>query len=155
MQTHQQHLCFQAKADLDQLELISNKIAKELATEKFFCLWLVGDIGAGKTTLAGLILRHLGLASEIPVTSPTFTYLSDYKIGPKTYAHLDFYRISAKNPPLSAFLNDLEYEGMLVEWPENLGEQTHAIQPTHVLEIAKSPDLLSRFYQFFKVAVMP
>ena len=56
-------------------------------------LELVGDIGAGKTTLTKGIARALGINE--PVQSPTFTILRVYD-SPKglRLVHYDFYRLS-------------------------------------------------------------
>ena len=56
-------------------------------------LELVGDIGAGKTTLTKGIARALGINE--PVQSPTFTISRVYD-SPKglRLAHYDFYRLS-------------------------------------------------------------
>ena len=56
-------------------------------------LELVGDIGAGKTTLTKGIARALGINE--PVQSPTFTISRVYN-SPKglRLAHYDFYRLS-------------------------------------------------------------
>lgn len=56
-------------------------------------LELVGDIGAGKTTLTKGIARALGISE--PVQSPTFTISRVYD-SPKglRLAHYDFYRLS-------------------------------------------------------------
>ena len=56
-------------------------------------LELVGDIGAGKTTLTKGIARALGISE--PVQSPTFTISRVYN-SPKglLLAHYDFYRLS-------------------------------------------------------------
>ena len=51
---------------------------------------LEGDLGAGKTQLGKGIAR--GLRISEPVTSPTFTLVSEYN-GKLPLAHLDFYRL--------------------------------------------------------------
>lgn len=53
---------------------------------------LIGDVGAGKTTLTKGIA--LGLAIEEPVQSPTFTISRQYQgRDDLTLAHYDFYRL--------------------------------------------------------------
>ncbi len=57
------------------------------------CLQLVGDVGAGKTTLTKGIAR--GLAIDEPIQSPTFTISRLYSARDGlTLAHYDFYRLN-------------------------------------------------------------
>ena len=52
---------------------------------------LMGDLGAGKTEFVkGLAL---GLGTDGPVTSPTFTILHEYRGGRLPLFHMDFYRL--------------------------------------------------------------
>lgn len=78
---------------------------------------LVGDLGAGKSTLARALLRSLGVTGAI--RSPTYTLVERYPLADGGEAwHLDLYRI--------ADAGELEYLGLdaddvvlwLVEWPE-------------------------------------
>lgn len=54
---------------------------------------LIGDVGAGKTTLTRAIAR--GMAIDGPIQSPTFTISNRYETaGGLVLAHYDFYRLS-------------------------------------------------------------
>lgn len=54
---------------------------------------LIGDVGAGKTTLTRAIARGLGITD--PILSPTFTISNRYSTPTGTnLAHYDFYRLS-------------------------------------------------------------
>jgi len=82
-------------------------------------VFLTGDLGAGKTTLAKGIVSGLGAAREEDVTSPTFTLVHVFH-NHQTVYHVDLYRISN--------FHDLETLGLedvfdrpaivLVEWAE-------------------------------------
>ncbi len=83
---------------------------------------LIGDLGAGKTTLARAILSALGLTGEAP--SPSFAIVQPYA-PPETaipVLHIDLYRID--DPADIAELGLDEQRGdhlLLVEWPERMG----------------------------------
>ena len=53
---------------------------------------LIGDVGAGKTTLTRGIARSLGI--EDTLQSPTFTISREYKGEKLRLVHYDFYRLS-------------------------------------------------------------
>lgn len=55
-------------------------------------LELIGDVGAGKTTLTRSIARGLGITD--PIQSPTFTISNRYRVpSGLQLAHYDFYRL--------------------------------------------------------------
>ena len=56
---------------------------------------LIGNLGAGKTTLAKGIISGLGAAEPDEVSSPTFTLMHEYQnpvTGHRVY-HIDLYRL--------------------------------------------------------------
>jgi tRNA threonylcarbamoyladenosine biosynthesis protein TsaE len=77
---------------------------------------LMGDLGAGKSTVARALLRALGVAGAI--RSPTYTLVERYAVEGGEAWHLDLYRIGDAG--------EIEYLGLdgdavvlwLVEWPE-------------------------------------
>jgi len=96
------------------------EIARLLTAENGFSgdalVFLRGDLGAGKTTLARGILRALGFSG--PVKSPTYTLLEPYEeLG---VYHFDFYRIVESEELDFVGMDDfLSAESIkLVEWPE-------------------------------------
>ena len=72
---------------------VAKEIVDVLGKKNSFCLWLQGNLGAGKTALTREILYAVGLPRSEYVTSPTFTLLNEYEIKGVWYAHLDLYRL--------------------------------------------------------------
>ncbi|HOK45784.1 MAG TPA: tRNA (adenosine(37)-N6)-threonylcarbamoyltransferase complex ATPase subunit type 1 TsaE, partial [Bryobacteraceae bacterium] len=61
---------------------------------------LIGNLGAGKTTLAKGIVKGLGAAAPEEVSSPTFTLIHEY--GDRVY-HVDLYRIDEESAALMRY----------------------------------------------------
>jgi len=102
---------------------------------------LVGELGAGKTTLAKGLVAGLGAAAEEAVTSPTFTLVHEYGPAngnvPRVY-HIDLYRIENPRDLQTLGLEDLlsERAVVIVEWGEKLGPYFRSPWPgSRVLEI--------------------
>ena len=89
-------------------------------------IYLSGDLGAGKTTLARGVLRGLGITER--VKSPTFTLLELYTISSLYLYHFDFYRFNHSDEWADAgFREYFNRESVcLVEWPEKAGGQLPA-----------------------------
>ena len=82
---------------------------------------LIGNLGAGKTTLAKGIVEGLKAAPADEVSSPTFTLIHQYgQIGAAPVYHIDLYRLDEARQVESLGLEDLFASGsvVLLEWAE-------------------------------------
>lgn len=81
-------------------------------------VFLRGELGAGKSTLARAMLRRLGVTGAIK--SPTYTLVERYAIAGGEAAHLDLYRLAAAEELDFLGLDELAVLARLwlVEWPE-------------------------------------
>ena len=84
---------------------------------------LIGQLGAGKTTLAKGIVKGLGAAQPDEVSSPTFTLIHEYGSEGRVF-HIDLYRLDTLAELATLGLEDLfERDAIvLVEWGERFPE---------------------------------
>ena len=95
---------------------MGERLARELPPRGL--VLLIGNLGAGKTTLAKGIVSGLGAASQDDVSSPTFTLIHEYG-GGRVY-HIDLYRLDEPREVATLGLDELfERDAMiLMEWGE-------------------------------------
>lgn len=84
-------------------------------------LYLQGELGSGKTSLAQGLLRALGVAGAIP--SPSYTLVEPYDTARGRVLHVDLYRLQSPRDldPLGVRDEWQECALLLVEWPEKGG----------------------------------
>ena len=104
---------------LDHLNLISKSISKKL--ENGDCIFLIGEIGVGKTTFTRYLINNLQIQKglkETEVLSPTFNLLYEYEIKNLKIMHYDLYRVKQEKE-----LNNLgifqenKNAVKIIEWP--------------------------------------
>ncbi len=101
----------------DDTERLGRAIARAVPAVPVL-LYLEGDLGAGKTTTARVMLRELGVAGA--VRSPTYTLIERYDTAIGDVAHLDLYRIADPEELHYLALDELAEKARLwlVEWPQ-------------------------------------
>ena len=105
---------------LEHLNKISKNISQKL--ENGDCIFLIGEIGVGKTTFTRYLINNLqnqnGL-KETEVLSPTFNLLYEYEIKDLKIMHYDLYRIKKTNEldHLGIFSGN-EKTVKIIEWPD-------------------------------------
>lgn len=99
--------------DLEGLKKLAEKLAAELKGNEV--IFLIGDLGTGKTTFTRFLVQALKPTEEVRVTSPTFAVMNVYPTRKGEVYHLDLYRV--KNFDIT----DFEGEGiLLIEWADYL-----------------------------------
>jgi ATPase, YjeE family len=107
---------------------LGEKLARRLPSRAV--VLLIGDLGAGKTTLAKGIVKGLAAAAPDDVSSPTFTLIHEY--GPAVY-HIDLYRLDEEREVETLGLEEIfeKRAVVLIEW----GERFPGLIPTSHLEV--------------------
>jgi tRNA threonylcarbamoyladenosine biosynthesis protein TsaE len=110
---------YKTSSDEETVEL-GRSIARTLP--KKACVLLIGNLGAGKTTLAKGIVHGLGFAEPEEVASPTYTLIHEY--GEGSVYHIDLYRLDQAEQIATLGLDDIfDREAVvLIEWGERFPE---------------------------------
>jgi tRNA threonylcarbamoyladenosine biosynthesis protein TsaE len=105
----------------DETEALGAALGRQLLGGEV--IGLSGDLGAGKTCFVRGVASGLGVPSEYPVASPTFTLLNEYP-GRLTLFHADLYRLNRIDDLVEIGLID-HYGGngvCIVEWFDRFPE---------------------------------
>ncbi len=116
--THTENSVFVTKSAEETLE-VGKAIANLLKDGD--TIFLLGDLGSGKTTLMKGLIEELTGTTQAEIISPTFTYLHTYT-GEKTIHHFDLYRLSSPKDFINAgFLDFLSTDEICcIEWPDRV-----------------------------------
>lgn len=92
---------------------IGSKLGKLLTPKSVICL--IGDLGAGKTTMTQSLAKSLEVQDYI--TSPTFTIVNEYE-GKIPLYHFDVYRIGSSEEMYDIGFDEyIDGEGVcIIEW---------------------------------------
>jgi len=105
---------------------------------------LLGDLGAGKTTLVQGLAQGLGITE--PVTSPTFTLAHEYPAQVPLF-HFDPYRLNAPGDMVDlGFEEYLERGGVVVvEWADKIETLLPEDRLTVRLELLTGPEVVDTY----------
>ena len=105
---------------LDHLQSISKKIADKMSKKD--CIFLIGEIGVGKTTFTRNLINYFQKkegVEQTEVLSPTFNLLYEYDIKKLKIMHYDLYRIrSTKELEQLGIFNENINSIKIIEWPQ-------------------------------------
>jgi tRNA threonylcarbamoyladenosine biosynthesis protein TsaE len=120
---------FKTRSD-EETRTLGRKLAEALPPRGL--VLLIGDLGAGKTTLAQGIVEGLGAAHQDEVSSPTYTLVHEYGEPVRVY-HIDLYRLDSVEQVRGVGYEEiLERDALvLVEW----GERFPSLLPEKRVEI--------------------
>jgi tRNA threonylcarbamoyladenosine biosynthesis protein TsaE len=127
---------FQTHND-DETVALGRRIARMLPRRAV--VLLIGDLGAGKTTLAKGIVSGLDAALPDEVSSPTFTLIHEYgSEATQLVYHIDLYRLDLPADVATLGLDEIfDREAVvLIEW----GERFPELLPDNPIRIHLDPD---------------
>ena len=109
---------FQTQSE-DETIALGERLASELPVQAV--VLLIGNLGAGKTTIAKGIVKGLKAADPDQVSSPTFTLVHEYS--PAVY-HVDLYRLETAAQLATLGLEEIfdRLAIVLIEWGEKFPE---------------------------------
>ena len=112
---------------------LGERIARELPRKAV--VLLIGNLGAGKTTIAKGIAKGLDAAAPEEISSPTFTLIHEY--GDRLY-HIDLYRLDTAAEVATLGLDEIFDSDaiVLIEW----GERFPDLMPAQHIEIRLEPE---------------
>lgn len=131
---------FFSSGSLSETEIVGRQIAAQLSFPA--CVYLQGEMAAGKTTLAKSIINGLGYCGE--VTSPTYNLIQEYPVDGGVVYHMDLYRVEQPSELEYLAIADLWNANslFLVEWAERgLGYLQPADLEIHISKIYRKGQL--------------
>jgi tRNA threonylcarbamoyladenosine biosynthesis protein TsaE len=119
---------------LDHLQLISKKIADKISKKD--CIFLIGEIGVGKTTFTRSLINYFQKregVEQTQVLSPTFNLLYEYDIKKIKIMHYDLYRIkNVKELNQLGIFNENKDSIKIIEWPQLIETNISDILELHL-----------------------
>lgn len=124
--------------DRDGLQSLAADIGSQLDPGEV--VWLIGELGAGKTTFVQGLVRGLGVPGT--ATSPTYALVHHYDGARGPVYHVDCYRLRRPDEA-----RDLDWDtlrtgaALLIEWPERAGPWAPRPSRRVALSHTSNPDV--------------
>jgi len=119
---------------LDHLQLISKKIADK--TSEKDCIFLIGEIGVGKTTFTRCFINYFQkkeAVKQTEVLSPTFNLLYEYDVKKLKIMHYDLYRIkNNKDLDQLGIFSENTNSIKIIEWPHLIENNVADVLELHL-----------------------
>ena len=119
---------------LEHLHIISKKIADTISKKD--CIFLIGEIGVGKTTFTRNLINYFQKkegVEQTEVLSPTFNLLYEYDIKKLKIMHYDLYRIrSTKELEQLGIFNENINSIKIIEWPQLIENNVTDVLELHL-----------------------
>ena len=105
---------------LEQLNSLSKKVADQLKKNDY--IFLIGEIGVGKTTFTRYLINYLQVKNGFKATevlSPTFNILYEYDLKKFKIMHYDLYRLNNEKELITlGIFQENENAIKIIEWPK-------------------------------------
>ncbi len=115
---------------VEEMGQVANELGEQLSGGSV--VYLVGELGAGKTTFVQALASFLGITR--PVTSSTFVLMSSYAVTShpsiRKLVHVDLYRLTPEQVQGETLVRDILGEARttgcltVVEWADRLDKKT-------------------------------
>ncbi len=100
---------------------LGEKFSKSLKRGEIIAMY--GDLGSGKTTFVQGLAKGLGIKRRM--ISPTFIIVRSYKLGVRSFYHIDLYRVADEKGIKGLGLEEIMEDPqniVAIEWAEKMGD---------------------------------
>jgi tRNA threonylcarbamoyladenosine biosynthesis protein TsaE len=138
-------------AGAEETRELGRRLGRLLSTP--LAIFLLGDLGSGKTIFVQGLARGLDVPPEHYVTSPSFTLINEYPAR-LPLAHIDLYRLNAGFDPDDLGLDELLHgDGVAaVEWADRLPSEAAADRLEIRFEIGEDDHRTLKFLAYGQAA---
>lgn len=145
------HGCVISALGLEDVDSLATMLVKSLKQwlhhnpGKHLVVGLVGQLGAGKTTLCQSLISQFIEEEKVFIESPTFSYVHPYQLSEGQWLfHFDLYRINCSEQFYGMGFDELWHKTgfSFIEWPQIILQQLP--RPHLIVEISYGMELTYR-----------